>query len=216
MMESKSKSKSKSNSKSNSNVTMQKHKGNPKIKQLWKEMENEIIQNVQKSYQEKKNNECYLLVVGDKHAGKTTFIRQFIGKTSKQINLSQRHSTISASASTSTSTSTSTSARPTIGLEYYYGRRPKPGTSFHLDSIKETIHIWELGGGFCNHEFMSIPLMDKPIQKCSIAILVDLSKPQKVLPSLTILLEKIQLSISNVFKDEWNPNEINAQNLTEQ
>ena len=71
--------------------------------------------------------------------------------------------------------------KPTFALEYNFIRKKQVGTTA---ASKSVCHIWELGGDIFEPKLLEIPLSLKNIGHTSVAITVDLSKPQNIVPSL--------------------------------
>jgi len=131
---------------------------NPKseldILALIQNKEQEMIKEMKTKRQ---NSETFILFCGEEGSGKSTLIQKFLGKES-------RH------------------AKPTVGFDYQFARRAKPGCGA-FSSFSETSNIWELGGCSCATELMSIPLKKDSCRAVAVIVL-DLSKPENVIPSL--------------------------------
>ena len=98
--------------------------------------------------------ESYVLFVGDKQSGKSTLISHFLNP-----NKDER-------------------PKPTVALEYTYGRRSGAG------SAKDIAHIWELGGGKRLQKLLPVPVTPERIASTVVAITVDMSKPGQAIESL--------------------------------
>jgi len=150
-------------------------KNAPGIAQVWNDLENDLTTNIRKSSREKKmNNESYALIVGDAHAGKTTFIHNLIGKEKKDNGAIYLQ------------------PKPTVCYDYYCGRRQKSSQNLNFSLEKETVNIWEIGSGLCDVDLMHVPFYKKPRKRSTIAIIVDLSKPHNVLLSVQKFLNEIK------------------------
>ncbi len=113
-----------------------------------------------------KSDESFVLFVGDSQSGKTTLINNFIGTPSKGPE-EDRY-------------------KPTVAVQYYFARAEK----HHKDSGSTTgnlANIWELGGGIPKgaiKEFFSILLPSARVKNSLVAIAVNLSVVEDVIPSL--------------------------------
>ena len=110
-----------------------------------------------------RGRETFVLFIGDKGAGKSTLRLHFLNPT-KEIDARPK---------------------PTVGLDYQFGRRTNPGTN-----AKDVAHMWELAGGTAAAraaELTAVPLSHpgRLAPGCAVVVLVlDLSRPADLLPSL--------------------------------
>ncbi|XP_053568259.1 cytoplasmic dynein 2 light intermediate chain 1 isoform X2 [Bombina bombina] len=74
--------------------------------------------------------------------------------------------------------------KPTLALEYTFGRRAKGH-----NTPKDVAHFWELGGGTSLLELVKIPITIDNIRTFSIVLVLDLSKPNELWPTLENLLQ---------------------------
>ncbi|XP_004401672.1 PREDICTED: cytoplasmic dynein 2 light intermediate chain 1-like [Odobenus rosmarus divergens] len=74
--------------------------------------------------------------------------------------------------------------KPTLALEYTYGRRTKGH-----NIPKDIAHFWELGGGTSLLDLISIPITSDTLWTSSIVLVLDLSKPNDLWPTMEILLQ---------------------------
>ena len=84
--------------------------------------------------------------------------------------------------------------KPTVALEYVFARRSK-----NTSTLKDVAHIWELGGGMKGDgvaELVGVPITTARLPTAVLAIVLDLSKPQNVIPAclhwLTMLRNHVQ------------------------
>ncbi|KAM3716648.1 Cytoplasmic dynein 2 light intermediate chain [Dirofilaria immitis] len=108
-----------------------------------------------------------LVVCGSKNCGKTSMILRFLNRNED--------------------------IRPTIALEYTYGRRNR-------GKVKDVGHIWELGGGtnLCN--LLQIPLSSNYIQQCSLMIVIDLTAPFDMWDTFYTLLDSARIIVNNAMQ----------------
>ncbi|XP_034857559.1 cytoplasmic dynein 2 light intermediate chain 1 isoform X5 [Mirounga leonina] len=74
--------------------------------------------------------------------------------------------------------------KPTLALEYTYGRRAKGH-----NIPKDIAHFWELGGGTSLLDLISIPITSDTLRTFSIVLVLDLSKPNDLWPTMENLLQ---------------------------
>uniref|UniRef100_H0X7Q7 Cytoplasmic dynein 2 light intermediate chain 1 n=1 Tax=Otolemur garnettii TaxID=30611 RepID=H0X7Q7_OTOGA len=74
--------------------------------------------------------------------------------------------------------------KPTLALEYTYGRRAKGH-----NTPKDIAHFWELGGGTSLLDLISIPITSDALRTFSIVLVLDLSKPNDLWPTMENLLQ---------------------------
>ncbi|KAI8799875.1 hypothetical protein BJ742DRAFT_860483 [Cladochytrium replicatum] len=75
---------------------------------------------------------------------------------------------------------------PTVGLEYNYGRRTRGVTA-----IKDVVHIWELAGGTRMSQLINVPLNEQNLHNTSFVLVLDLSKPESIVPTTEALMSTI-------------------------
>jgi dynein light intermediate chain 2 len=135
---------------------------------LWTLAEEEKRKNEEKQTQEsnKQSIETHVLFIGSQNSGKTTLILQFLDREEPP--------------------------KPTIALEYTYGRRPKG-----INMAKDVTHLWELGGGTMLSKLISVPITPETISNVSVIIVLDLSKPEELWDTLEVLLKEVNEYQSN-------------------
>lgn len=111
--------------------------------------------------------ETFLLFVGSKQSGKTSLIQQFLNRTS-----------------------TEEKPKPTVALEYTFGRR-----SNHTSNVKDIAHIWELGGGTHLKELVIVPITPQRLPNAVVVITLDLSKPESVLSNAMTWLQLVEARV---------------------
>ena len=106
--------------------------------------------------------DTYLVVVGQRGAGKSSFLSQFLNP------------------------SKSDAPKSTTALEYFFARRTTSVTlnnnnnSGSSSSIrKDVAHMWELGGGRMLAPLVSVPLTPETLPTAVVAIVLDMSKVTK-------------------------------------
>ncbi|XP_030561841.1 cytoplasmic dynein 2 light intermediate chain 1 [Drosophila novamexicana] len=90
-----------------------------------------------------------LFVLGSKGVGKSTAINKFFDR--------DEHTT-----------------RPTVALEYSYGRRTGTGRS------PQVLNVWELGSLDNAEQLLEVPMRTHGLQQLSVFVVIDLSQPQRV------------------------------------
>uniref|UniRef100_A0A8C2NN25 Cytoplasmic dynein 2 light intermediate chain 1 n=1 Tax=Capra hircus TaxID=9925 RepID=A0A8C2NN25_CAPHI len=83
--------------------------------------------------------------------------------------------------------------KPTLALEYTYGRRAKGH-----NIPKDIAHFWELGGGTSLLDLISIPITSDTLRTFSIVLVLDLSKPNDLWPTMENLLQATKLNVDKV------------------
>ncbi|XP_057597327.1 cytoplasmic dynein 2 light intermediate chain 1 isoform X2 [Hippopotamus amphibius kiboko] len=83
--------------------------------------------------------------------------------------------------------------KPTLALEYTYGRRAKGH-----NIPKDIAHFWELGGGTSLLDLISIPITSDTLRTFSIVLVLDLSKPNDLWPTMESLLQATKLHVDKV------------------
>ncbi|XP_032071957.1 cytoplasmic dynein 2 light intermediate chain 1 [Thamnophis elegans] len=74
--------------------------------------------------------------------------------------------------------------KPTLALEYTFGRRAKGH-----NTPKDIAHFWELGGGISLLDLIPIPIMTVNIRTFAVVLVLDLSKPNELWPTMENLLQ---------------------------
>lgn len=127
--------------------------------------------------------ESLLLFVGGKQCGKSTLISRFLDKGCIHL------------------TSDDTPS-PSVALEYTFGRRTRGA-----NGIKDVSHIWELGtvyvteaGATSLSDLINIPLNEANIHIASLAICVDLSKPEESLQLLKHFFDKTGARVDKILE----------------
>ncbi|XP_069787157.1 cytoplasmic dynein 2 light intermediate chain 1 isoform X2 [Narcine bancroftii] len=99
-------------------------------------------------------------------------------------------------------------SKPTLALEYTFGRRARGH-----NTPKDIAHFWELGGGTSLSDLAQIPITVDNIRTLSVVLVLDLSLPNDLWPSMEKLLsvtkDHINKTINELGKnDSINVNEI--------
>ncbi|XP_028620961.1 cytoplasmic dynein 2 light intermediate chain 1 isoform X3 [Grammomys surdaster] len=84
-------------------------------------------------------------------------------------------------------------AKPTLALEYTYGRKTKGH-----NTPKDIAHFWELGGGTSLLDLISIPITVDTLRTFSIVLVLDLSKPNDLWPTMENLLQATKCHVDKV------------------
>lgn len=84
-------------------------------------------------------------------------------------------------------------AKPTLALEYTYGRRTKGH-----NTPKDIAHFWELGGGTSLLDLISIPITCDTLRTFSIVLVLDLSKPNDLWATMENLLQATKSHVDRV------------------
>eukprot|EP00040_Diaphanoeca_grandis_P013430 m.67908 g.67908 ORF g.67908 m.67908 type:complete len:403 (+) comp23884_c1_seq1:279-1487(+) len=117
-------------------------------------------------------DETTVLIVGSKSSGKSMIILHFLER------------------------SASESPKPTMALEYNYGRRGRTN-----DMGKDIVHLWELGGGTSLVKLIEAAATVNTVKTLSYVIVLDLSKPDDLWHTLTTLLNELKSRLERVFSD---------------
>eukprot|EP00941_MAST-03F_sp_MAST-3F-sp1_P002351 g2351.t1 len=163
---------------SRSSSSSAKAKGRPKIKDLWvkiletqKQARQEEADRQRKLFTETKENvnsegtqesiapasstslavpptciESTIVFAGPSSSGKSTLVSLFLNP-SKDPN-----------------------PKPTVALEYVFGRR-------NTKMSKQVVHIWELGGGSRLHQLLSIPINSSTFVRSNLVLVLDCTDP---------------------------------------
>jgi len=118
----------------------------------------------------KPGREAYVLFVGDKQAGKSTLVTQFLNPNKED------------------------KPKPTVALEYTFGRRSNTTTQ------KDIAHIWELAGGTKVSQLIAVPITPERLPTAVVAIVIDMSKPGDAITSLVRWTRKIKGQVDSCMK----------------
>uniref|UniRef100_A0A8D0KK93 Cytoplasmic dynein 2 light intermediate chain 1 n=1 Tax=Salvator merianae TaxID=96440 RepID=A0A8D0KK93_SALMN len=83
--------------------------------------------------------------------------------------------------------------KPTLALEYTYGRRAKGH-----NTPKNIAHFWELGGGTSLLDLIPIPITTANIRTFAVVLVLDLSKPEELWPTMESLLQVTRIHVNKV------------------
>ncbi|XP_041469369.1 cytoplasmic dynein 2 light intermediate chain 1-like isoform X1 [Lytechinus variegatus] len=129
---------------------------------------------------ETKGSENHILFIGSKNAGKTSIILRFLEKEE--------------------------APKPTIALEYTFGRRAKGHNMSIQNRVKDICHIWELGGGTFLSQLTEIPLTEDTIMSSSVMVVMDLSQPYELWHTMETLiksaLDRVEQVISKAARND--------------
>ncbi|XP_019664645.1 cytoplasmic dynein 2 light intermediate chain 1 isoform X3 [Ailuropoda melanoleuca] len=87
--------------------------------------------------------------------------------------------------------------KPTLALEYTYGRRARGHNRVRVFP-KDIAHFWELGGGTSLLDLISIPITSDTLRTFSIVLVLDLSKPNDLWPTMENLLQATKSHIDKM------------------
>ena len=96
----------------------------------------------------------------------------------------------------------SDAAKPTLALEYTFGRR----TNQNL--IKDVCHFWELGGGTLFTKLLETPLSPSKLLNVHAVVMVDLSDPSTLWFTLESLTQALLTYIGTSLKSKIKAREI--------
>ncbi|KAH0622746.1 hypothetical protein JD844_025346 [Phrynosoma platyrhinos] len=83
--------------------------------------------------------------------------------------------------------------KPTLALEYTFGRRAKGH-----NTPKDIANFWELGGGTSLLDLIPIPITTANIRTFAIVLVLDLSKPNELWPTMESLLQVTRKHVDRV------------------
>ncbi|UJR09973.1 hypothetical protein I4U23_014197 [Adineta vaga] len=120
-----------------------------------------------------------VLLVGSHGGGKSTMILRYLERTSESV-------------------------KPTIALDYNYARKPKT-----VDTVgKDVGHLWELGDGTFLTKLIDVALTPETIGNASVALVLDLSRPEELWHTYETLYEAIAKRVKYCISEasKQNPN----------
>uniref|UniRef100_A0A8C5RQT9 Cytoplasmic dynein 2 light intermediate chain 1 n=1 Tax=Laticauda laticaudata TaxID=8630 RepID=A0A8C5RQT9_LATLA len=83
--------------------------------------------------------------------------------------------------------------KPTLALEYTFGRRAKGH-----NTPKDIAHFWELGGGTSLLDLIPIPITTVNIRTFAVILVLDLSKPNELWPTMESLLQVTRRHVDKI------------------
>ncbi|XP_066451662.1 cytoplasmic dynein 2 light intermediate chain 1 [Eleutherodactylus coqui] len=86
--------------------------------------------------------------------------------------------------------------KPTLALEYTFGRKAKGH-----NTPKDIAHFWELGGGTSLLDLIQIPITSENIRTFSMVLVLDLSKPNELWPTMDSLLQVTRKRVDKIVAD---------------
>lgn len=135
-----------------------------------------IEQNNEKAKKPDGRGDAFVFFVGSRNAGKSTLLNRFLYPSRVEV------------------------PKPSEGLEYTYARKP---AAFDHER-KDLAHIWEVGG---SKEFAEqitqgdqLFLTAKQVTTACVVIVLDLSDPPSVLPTLVYWLEQIKAKLATTYE----------------
>ncbi|CAK4072712.1 unnamed protein product [Aphanomyces euteiches] len=108
-------------------------------------------------------DDSFLVVVGPKNSGKTSLVMYFLNPNKLD------------------------EPKPTAALDYVYARRAVPGSN-----RKAVAHIWELASSKKVLDLLKVPLSPERLPKSALMLVLDLSAPGEVVPSLVYWVNLIR------------------------
>ena len=87
--------------------------------------------------------------------------------------------------------------RPTLALEYSYGLRSNASSK---NNQKLIANIWELGLANAN-QLIEVPIRSHGLQHFTVAIMLNLAYPNRLLIDLELALEGLKQAISNNYSE---------------
>ncbi|VDM99238.1 unnamed protein product [Thelazia callipaeda] len=109
--------------------------------------------------------DAHLIICGSKNCGKSSMVMNFLNRNDEDC-------------------------RPTIALEYTYGRRNR-------GKVKDVAHIWELGGGTVFSNLLGVPLSADNVLKCSLMIVIDLTTPSEMWDTFYTFIDGCRITVEN-------------------
>uniref|UniRef100_A0A674C594 Dynein, cytoplasmic 2, light intermediate chain 1 n=1 Tax=Salmo trutta TaxID=8032 RepID=A0A674C594_SALTR len=80
--------------------------------------------------------------------------------------------------------------KPTLALEYTFGRRARGH-----NTPKDIAHLWELGGGTSLSDLVQIPITAQNVRSLSVVLVLDLSKPNALWGTMERLLQTTRTQV---------------------
>lgn len=121
-----------------------------------------------KEHQDEADENSAVFLLGSKNSGKTSVILRFLDRDE--------------------------APKPTVALEYTYGRRAK-GHNVDVG------HIWELGGGTWLSKLVDIPVNPDTLMHTTIFLVLDLSLPKELWFTLETLLQAVKSRVESVIAE---------------
>ncbi|XP_064014472.1 cytoplasmic dynein 2 light intermediate chain 1 isoform X2 [Pogoniulus pusillus] len=92
--------------------------------------------------------------------------------------------------------------KPTLALEYTFGRKAR-----RHNAPKDIAHFWELGGGTSLLELIQIPVTSNNIKSLAVVLVLDLSKPNELWPTVEKLLQVTRNHVNKILTklEKTNP-----------
>ena len=145
-----------------------------------------LVESIEKGSLDASNmaTESHLLVCGSENCGKSSLILRFLEREE--------------------------ATKPTVALDFCYGKRSKPNS---VTTLKDVVHIWELGGGSAMGNLIDTVITSDNIRKTSIVLMLDLSQPNQIWDVQDILLKRIRQQIDKVIKETSNTDKTLAEDL---
>jgi len=122
-------------------------------------------------------SESHIIVCGAKDSGKTTLINKFLEKDDP--------------------------AKPTIALDFCYGRRSKPN---NMSGVKDVTNVSEIGGGKSTVKLFNAVISKQNLSGLVIVLVVDLSKPSEIWEVQHAILTQIKQRITAVLNEQKKTN----------
>lgn len=88
--------------------------------------------------------------------------------------------------------------RPTLALEYSFGRRSTPGQGIQ----KQVCNVWELGSLSNSNQLIEVPLKSHGLCNFTAIILLDLSQPDNLWTDLEIALHGLKQAFQSIKIDD--------------
>lgn len=88
--------------------------------------------------------------------------------------------------------------RPTLALEYSFGRRSTPGQGIQ----KQVCNVWELGSLSNSNQLIEVPLKSHGLSNFTAVIILDLSQPDNLWTDLEIALHGLKQAFQSIKIDD--------------
>lgn len=88
--------------------------------------------------------------------------------------------------------------RPTLALEYSFGRRSSPGQGVQ----KQVCNVWELGSLSNSNQLIEVPLKSHGLNNFTAVIILDLSQPDNLWTDLEIALHGLKQAFQSIKIDD--------------